>query len=208
MTSDEARQRLILFGANLLKPRKRTDALTLFLAQFKSPIILILLFAAGLSFFLQDPTDALIILVIVLASGLLGFWQERGAADAIQKLLAIVQTRADVLRDGSPKEIPADEIVPGDIILLKAGDAIPGDCLILESQDLFANEAALTGETYPEEKLTGVLPPETSLSQRKNTLFMGTPVVSGTAKAVVVHTGKGTEFGKVSERLALRPPET
>ncbi len=208
LTSDEARQRLIRFGANLLKPRKRTDALTLFLAQFKSPIILILLFAAGLSFFLQDPTDAVIILVIVLASGLLGFWQERGAADAIQKLLAIVQTRADVLRDGSPKEIPADEIVPGDIILLKAGDAIPGDCLILESQDLFANEAALTGETYPEEKLTGVLPPETSLSQRKNTLFMGTPVVSGTAKAVVVHTGKGTEFGKVSERLALRPPET
>ena len=108
LTSDEARQRLIRFGANLLKPRKRTDALTLFLAQFKSPIILILLFAAGLSFFLQDPTDALIILVIVSASGLLGFWQERGAADAIRKLLAIVQTRADVLRDGSPKEIPAE----------------------------------------------------------------------------------------------------
>jgi Mg2+-importing ATPase len=208
LTSGEARQRLIRSGANLLKPRKRTGALMLLLAQFKSPIILILLFATGLSFFLQDPTDAVIILVIVLASGLLGFWQERGAADAIQKLLAMVQTKANVLRDGGPKEIPASEVVPGDVILLKAGDAIPGDCLILESKDLFADEAALTGETYPEEKLAGVLPPETSLGQRKNSFFMGTSVVSGTAKAVVVHTGKDTEFGKVSERLALRPPET
>ena len=208
LTSDEARQRLTRLDANLLKPRKRTDALVLLLAQFKSPIILILLFATGLSFFLQDPTDAVIILVIVLASGLLGFWQERGAADAIQKLLAMVQTRANVLRDGGPKEIPADEVMPGDVILLKAGDAIPGDCLILESKDLFADEAGLTGETYPEEKLAGVLSPETSLGQRKNSFFMGTSVVSGTAKAVVVHTGKDTEFGKVSERLALRPPET
>jgi Mg2+-importing ATPase len=208
LTSDEAQQRLTRYGANLLKPRKRADSLTLLFAQFKSPLILILLFAAGLSFYLRDPTDALVILAIVFASGLLGFWQERGAANAIDKLLAIVRTKAEVLRDGSPKEIPVEAVVPGDIVIFNAGDMIPGDCLILESKDLFVDEATLTGETFPGEKMAGTVPSETPLGQRTNTLLMGTHVVSGTAKAVVVHTGKGTEFGKVSERLALKPPET
>jgi Mg2+-importing ATPase len=192
----------------LLKPRKRSDALTLLLAQFKSPIILILIFAAGLSFFLRDSVSALVILAIIFVSGLLGFWQERGAANAVEKLLAMVQIKATVLRDGASNEIAVEETVPGDIVLLDAGDVVPADCLILESKDLFANEAPLTGETYPVEKSAGILPTETPLSQRTNSLFMGTHVVSGTAKAVLVSTGKETEFGKVSERLKLRPPET
>src|SRR5512144_8698 len=116
LTGTEARQRLARYGANLLRPPKRSDVWTLLLAQFKSPLILILFFATGLSFFLHDPVDALIILTIVLASGLLGFWQERSATSAVEKLLAIVQVRAAVLRDGSPKEIPVEEIVPGDIV--------------------------------------------------------------------------------------------
>lgn len=208
LMSEDARQRLTRYGANLLKPKKRLDALTLLLAQFKSPILLLLLFAVGLSFFLHDPADALIILTIVFASGLLGFWQEWGAADAIEKLLAMVQITATVLRDGNSTEIPIEEIVPGDMVVLTAGDVIPGDCLLLESKDLFVSEAALTGETYPVEKAVGVLSPETPLSQRTNTLFLGTSVVSGSAKAVVVYTGAATEFGRVSERLKLRPPET
>lgn len=208
LTNDEARQRFIRYGANLLKPKKRSNTLTLLLSQFKSPLILILIFAVGLSFFLHDPVNAGIILTIVLVSGLLGFWQERGAANAIEKLLSIVQIKAEVLRDGAMKEIPVEEIVSGDIVILNAGDVIPGDCLIIESKDLFVDEAALTGETYPEDKMPGLLPEETTLAQRTNTLFMGTHVVSGSAKALVVHTGKETEFGKVSERLALRPPET
>jgi len=208
LTNDEARQRFIRYGANLLKPKRRSNTLTLLLSQFKSPIILILIFASGLSFFLHDPVDAGIILTIVLVSGLLGFWQERGAANAIEKLLSIVQIKAEVLRDGAMREIPVEEIVSGDIVILNAGDVIPGDCMIIESKDLFVDEAALTGETYPEDKMPGILPEETTLAQRTNTLFMGTHVVSGSAKALVVHTGKGTEFGKVSERLALRPSET
>ena len=208
LTEQEAGKRLAQYGPNLLKSRKKTDVLTLLLGQFKSPIILILLFAAGLSFFLGDPTDAVIILAIVLASGLLGFWQERGASDAVDKLLAIVQIKAEVLRNGTSREIPVEEIVPGDLVILNAGDVVPGDCLILESKDLFLNEAALTGETYPVEKTVHVLPAETPLSQRTNTLFMGTHVVSGSAKAVIVRTGRATEFGQVSERLVLRPPET
>ena len=208
LTNKEARDRIEQFGSNLLTPKKRTDILTLLLNQFKSPIIIILIFAVILSFFLNETTNALIILAIILISGLLGFWQERGAANAVEKLLALVRIKAMVLRDGKPVEIPVEEIVPGDIIMLSAGDAVPGDCLLLESKDLFVDEATLTGETYPAEKLVGQLPQDTSLSQRTNSLFMGTHVVSGTAKAIVARTGKDTEFGSVSEHLKLRPPET
>jgi Mg2+-importing ATPase len=208
LTGDEARQRLARYGANILKPPKRSDALTLLLAQFKSPIILILFFATGLSFFLRDPVDAFIILSIVLVSGLLGFWQERGASNAVEKLLSIVQIKAAVMRDGSSREIPVEGIVPGDIVILNAGDIVPGDGLVQESQDLFVDEAMLTGETFPVEKAVAVLPAETLLGQRTNALWMGTHVVSGSATALVVRTGKNTEFGKVSERLKLRPQET
>ncbi|QLE49198.1 magnesium-translocating P-type ATPase [Nostoc sp. C057] len=208
LSRQEAQQRLTQYGANSLKQKRQSSTLLLLLNQFKSPIILILMAAAILSSFLGDVIDTIIILTIVLISGLLGFWQERGARDAVTKLLALVQVKATVLRDGQSQEISNEEVVPGDIVLLAAGDSIPGDCLILESKDLSVNEAALTGETYPADKLSGVLPNEVGLSQRTNTLYMGTNAISGTAKAVVVQTGKQTEFGKVSERLKLRPPET
>jgi P-type Mg2+ transporter len=208
LTGQEVKIRLKQYGPNLLKPKKKSTALTLFLAQFQSPIILILIFAAGLSFFLNATTDALIILTIVLISGLLGFWQEWGAADAVEKLLALVQTKATVLRDGVTQEVFVEEVVPGDLVLLSAGGSIPGDCLVLESSDLFVDEATLTGETYPVTKEVGILPAETPLAKRSNVLFTGTHVVSGTAKALVIKTGLETEFGQVSQRLELRPPET
>ena len=100
------------------------------LAQFKNPLILILFFATGLSFFLHESVDVFIILSIVLVSGLLGFWQERGASNAVEKLLSIARIKAAVLRDGTVKEIPAEEIVPGDIVILNAGDIVAGDCLV------------------------------------------------------------------------------
>jgi len=208
LSNAEANQRIKRYGANRLNNKKQTGNLRLFLAQFKSSIILILLFATGLSFYLHDRLDAAIILTIVLISGLLGFWQEKGAASAIEKLLEIVQIKVSVLRGGIATEIPAESLIPGDIILLKAGDVIPGDCLILESDNLFIDEAILTGETYPVEKLPGVLPTETALSQRTNALWMGTHVQSGAATALVVATGQTTEFGKLSLRIKLKAPET
>ncbi|HEY9640192.1 MAG TPA: magnesium-translocating P-type ATPase [Coleofasciculaceae cyanobacterium] len=208
LSPQDAQKRLSEYGANSLRRQRKSHPLTLLLNQFKSPIILILIFAAGLSMFLQDAADAILILAIVLISGLLGFWQERGASNAVEKLLALVQVKATVLRNGQPQEIPSEDVVPGDIVLLSAGKNIPGDCLLLESKDLSINESTLTGETYPLNKVNGVLPADTALSQRTNVLYMGTTVISGSAKAVVVHTGKQTEFGKVSERLKLRPPET
>ncbi|MEO0275293.1 MAG: magnesium-translocating P-type ATPase [candidate division WOR-3 bacterium] len=208
LTGNEAKKRLTLYGANLLKPKKRLNALSLLVSQFRSPIILILLLATGLSFFLRDPIDAFIIFSIVLISGLLGFWQERSASNAVEKLLSIVQIKAVVLRDGNPVEIPIEEVVPGDIVILNAGDLVPGDGLILESKDLFVDEAILTGETFPVEKEAVTLPPDTPLGHRTNSVWMGTHVVSGSATVLIIRTGKDTEFGKISERLKLRHPET
>src|ERR1041384_1355804 len=208
LTGGEARQRLKRYGSNLLKPPKRSDLFTLLFAQFKSPLILILFFATGLSFFLHETVDAFIILAIVLASGLLGFWEERGASNAVEKLLSIVRITTAALRDGSVKEVPVEEIVPGDIVILDAGDIAPADSLIQESKDLFVDEAMMTGETFPVEKAVAVLPVETPLAQRTNALWMGTHVVSGSGKALVIKTGRETECGKLSERLKIRPQET
>jgi len=208
LTTNEATQRLASYGANRLKPQKSSNAFTLLISQFKSPIILILLAATGLSIFLHNLVDASIILTIVVISGLLGFWQEFSASNAVAKLLAIVQIKTAVLRNGKQLEIHIEDVVPGDIVILNAGDIVPGDCLILEEKDVFVDEAMLTGETFPVEKSVAVLPVETALAQRTNTLWMGTHIVSGNAKALVVFTAKETEFGKVSERLKLKPLET
>ena len=164
LSAGEAAARLARFGPNSLRPAKRFTSLSLLLGQFKSPITIILLFATVLAFFLGDPVDAAIILVIILASGLLGFWQESGATNAVARLLAIVQIKSTALRDGQAINVRLEDVVPGDVVLLKAGDVIPGDCLALDSRDLFVDEASLTGETFPVEKKEGVLPDETPLS--------------------------------------------
>ena len=181
LSNQEAKQRLMQYGTNSLKQKRQSTTIILLLNQFKSPIILILMAAAILSGFLGDFLDAVVILVIVVISGLLGFWQEKGAANAISKLLALVDVKARILRDGKIQDIPLADVVPGDVVQVSAGDSIPGDCLILESQMLSVDEATLTGETYPVSKLSGVLPIETGLSQRINSLLMGTHVVSGSA---------------------------
>jgi Mg2+-importing ATPase len=208
LSAADAVSRAKRYADRRLAPKKRTDTVTLLLSQFSSPIVLMLVGAAVISLFLHDRTDAAIILAIVLASGLLGFWQERGAAGAVEKLLSLVEVKAQVLRDGAPHDIPMIDVVPGDVVLLSAGATAPGDCLLLETRNLFADEATLTGETFPVEKSVAVLESGTPLPKRTNAVFMGTHVVSGTATALVVAIGKDTEFGRVSERLKLRPPET
>jgi Mg2+-importing ATPase len=208
LSSEEARRRLDRSRGSRLQGRRKAGALGLLLGQFKSPIILLLLLAAGLSLFLREATDAAIVLAIVLASGLLGFWQEHGAARAVDKLLALVRVGVRVLRDGVQRQAPAEEVVSGDIVLLSAGSTVPGDCRILESRDLSVDEATLTGESFPAAKGAGEAEEEAPVAARTNCLFMGTHVVSGSATALVALTGRETEFGKVSERLRLRPAET
>jgi Mg2+-importing ATPase len=191
-----------------LKARKHS-AWSLLLDQFKNPIILLLLGSATLSFSMPgEQTNAWIIIFILLASGLLGFWQELSAADAVAKLMGMIETKATVIRDGQDREVPLEAIVPGDVLRLSAGHMIPGDCRLIAGRDLFLNEAALTGESFPMEKVPGEVAEHTSLGQRTNSLYLGTHVISGMATAVVVGTGRDTEFGKISERLEHKPPVT
>jgi P-type Mg2+ transporter len=202
----EAKERLA--RASHLKPH-RASALSLLWDQFKSPIILLLFCSAVLSLtLLDDATNGMIIIFILVASGLLGFWQELSAADAVAKLIRMIETRVTVIREEQDYEVPLNETVPGDVVRLRAGDLIPGDCRLLTARDLFVNEAVLTGESFPAEKSCGALPEETPLGQRTNSVFLGTNVISGFATAVVAGTGDETEFGKVSERLEHKQPET
>ena len=208
LTSKDADNRLLKYGKNLLGSKTKTNLISLLASQFKSPIIIIFIFTSILSYFLGQIEDALIIIIIVVVSGLLGFWQEKGASDAVTKLLALVQLRSSVLRDGKDCIIPVEDIVPGDIITLKSGDNIPADCMLITSKDLFVNEATLTGESYPVEKSINTLPEETPIRDRSNCLFTGTFVVSGIATALVLKTGSVTELGKISDRLRRKMPET
>lgn len=196
------------YGPNTFKARSHSSPLILFLSQFKSPITILLIAAAFLSMGLGDFTDASIILIIIIVTCFLGFWQERGAANAVDELLKMVQIRCRLVRDDKENELPVENAVPGDIILLSAGDVIPADSLLLDSKELFIDEAAFTGETYPVEKNVGVIPMDAPLAKRTNSLFMGSLVISGTARALVMRTGKQTEFGKISDKLLLKSPET
>lgn len=208
LTSPEAAGRLTRYGPNLRKQVTRTSPLRPFLNQVRSPLVILLIAAMSLSFALGDHADALIVMAIVLVSSVLGFWQEYRASNAVAALLAVVETRVNVLRDGSEVEVPVSEVVPGDIVILNAGDTIPGDGLLLESKDLFVDESALTGENYPSEKKVGAVSADARQSERTNAVFEGTHVVSGNARALMISTGTQTEFGGISERLRLRAPET
>lgn len=207
LTREEAFQRLKETKTPPPQSLFVTDLL-LFVRQFKSPLVLILIFAVILAATLGEYTNSFIILGIIVLSGSLGFWQERNASHALQKLRAMVQVNATVIRSGSVKDISASEVVPGDILLLNAGDIIPGDSILLEANDLHVNEATLTGESFPSEKAPCVLPEGTPLSKRKNCVFQGTSVVNGTARALVLQTGIRTEFGKISAGLGMHQPET
>jgi P-type Mg2+ transporter len=204
----DAQERLQEVGPNVLTPRRHDSALRLFISQFTSPLVLILIFAAIISAIAGEWTDAIIVLIIVLASAALGFIQEYSASNAVEKLRAQVTIKANVLRDGRVQSIPAEEIVPGDVVLLSAGSLIPADGAVVEARDFFVNQAVLTGETFPVEKKAGPVDAKAGMPEQVNTVFMGTSVRSGTARVLVVQTGSRTAYGQIADRLTLRPPET
>ena len=208
LTQEEIKIRTEKAGAITLAPNSHVSDFWLLFNQFRSPFMALLLFADILSFFLGEHVDAIIIFCIIILSGVLSFWQERGAQNIVRELLAMVKVTAKVLRDGTQQSIDLEKVVPGDIVILSAGDVVPADCLIIEANDLFVNEAMLTGEPYPEEKKLGKLPVDTSLKDRYNCLFKGTHITSGFAKAIVVLTGKDTEFGKIAEKIKPNKVET
>ncbi|MGB4594708.1 MAG: HAD-IC family P-type ATPase, partial [Anaerolineaceae bacterium] len=204
----EADKRLKQYGLNTIGAQQKATALRLLLSQFKSPLVLILIAAALVSGVLGEWVDTTIILVIVLSSTILGFVQEYTAGNAVEKLRSQVTLKSNVLRAGKVTTIPSDQVVPGDVVILSAGSLIPADGVVLEADDFFVNQAVLTGETYPSEKKVATVAANASLTDRINSVFMGTSVSSGTARVIIAQTGKATVFGQVAEKLRLRPPET
>jgi Mg2+-importing ATPase len=184
--------------------RKKSDSrfkkdIKLFFGQFKSPLMLLLIGAVIISAFLGDTSDVFIILFIVVSTGLLSFFQERNASRVVEKLQSMISMKSTVIRDNKTMEINSSFLVPGDVLVFKAGDMIPADCLIMESNELHANEASLTGESYPVRKQAGKLEENTELSKRTNCLWEGTNIVSGNAKALVIQTGNNTIFGSIAQ---------
>jgi Mg2+-importing ATPase len=208
LTQKAANSRLQRLGANVLDATQGATFFGLLLSQFKNPLVLILMAASVISMIAAEWVDAGVVLAIVLGSTLLGFTQEYVASNAIKKLRAKVKIHSNVLRDGRVKTLPTDGVVPGDVVVLSAGSLIPADGVVLESKDFFINQAVLTGETFPVEKKPGVVVASASLSERTNCVFMGTSVSSGTARVLVVQTGKATVFGQIAVKLALRPTMT
>ncbi len=199
---DEARRRLEKFGCNEIKEAKKISAMEIFLGQFKNVLILILLAAVLISALIGEVVDAIVIFIIVFFAAALGFVQEYRAEKAIEALKKLAAPTAMVIRDGVEKEIAARELVPGDAILLGMGDKIPADARLVEAVNLKTEEAALTGESIPVEKNTMPIYAETvQVGDRKNMVHLGTSVVYGRGKGVVVETGMGTEFGKIAGML-------
>ncbi|MBQ8337995.1 MAG: HAD-IC family P-type ATPase, partial [Oscillospiraceae bacterium] len=217
LSSQEAAERLEKNGKNQLKQAKKDSLLKRFLNQLKDPMIIILLIAAFVSaatemaeaaangHAIPFPTDALIILAVVIINSVLGVYQESKAEKAIEALQEISAATSRVLRDGKISSVRSEELVVGDVVLLEAGDAVPADCRIFESASLKIEEAALTGESVPVNKYIDVITPsgdDVPLGDRKNMGYMGSTVVYGRGKAVVTGPGMDTEMGKIADAIA------
>jgi Mg2+-importing ATPase len=209
LATEEAGKRLELYGANEVAVRKRRATAIEFLLQFRSPLILLLIFAGAVSLYFGEAIDSVIIFTIIIASASLDFYQQSKAHQAAELLRSKLVSTCTALRDGAKREVKFTEVVPGDILYFSAGDMIPADSRILSAKDFFVNQSALTGESFPVEKITVPLAEAgTSLTDWTNMAFTGSSVVSGTATAVVGRTGSFTEYGKIAKTLASRGEET
>ena len=190
LTEEEARKRLQKYGYNILTEVKRRSILELILSQFKNHILILLLFAALISFLIGEEIQAFAILLAVFISIAFGVILEYKADESLEKLYKLTEKRVTVIRDGEPKLIPAKEVVPSDLLLLTAGSYIAGDAKVIEANNLAVDESSLTGESLPVEKAVG------------DKVFAGTYVVRGIGKAIVEKTGKQTEFGRLGKTLS------
>ncbi len=208
LTELEASARLARYGPNVLGEAPRRAVLFQFIARFKNPLIVLLLAASTLEAATRDFVGSTIIIVVVALSVSLDFVQEHRAGRAADRLRKAASVRASVVRDGHDREVPADEIVPGDVVRLAAGDLVPADGKLLESRDLFVNQALLTGEPYPVEKRASRGPQPAAGATAADAVVMGSSVVSGNGRFVVRETGSRTEVGQIGSALARPPPAT
>jgi P-type Mg2+ transporter len=208
LTDADAARRLEEFGPGELRADRPLSRLRVLGRQVESPLLLLLVFAAGAAALTAEWADAAIVLVIVVATVALGYSREYRAQSAAAALRARVRTRASVVREGRTLAVAREQIVPGDIITLAAGSLVPADAVILEAADFFVSESALTGESFPVEKRAGPVAAGAGVAARTNCVFLGTNVRSGLARCLVVDTGPATELGAIAGRLARRPPDT
>ncbi|MDP2929986.1 MAG: HAD-IC family P-type ATPase, partial [bacterium] len=202
LTNLEANQRLKEVGRNTLPQEKPYSKIRLFLSQFHSPLMYILLTTVVISFLLKHYSDSIFIIIVLLINTIVGFFQENKANQSLLVLKKMVKIRARVWRDGNEKEIDSEELVIGDVVLLKAGDKVPADGRIIESKGLKINEASLTGESQTVEKKTDDIIPESApLPERTNMVFMGTITEEGRATIMVVATGINTQIGEIVSLL-------
>ncbi|MCH7828455.1 cation-transporting P-type ATPase [Patescibacteria group bacterium] len=190
------------YGLNTLPEDKPLSPLVLFLRQFKSPLIFILVIAGSVTFWLQEYTDSIVIFSAVLLNTAIGYFQENKASKALFELKKILQQKALVVREGTEREILQEDLVPGDLIVLTEGNKVPADCRILESFELRINEAVLTGEWLASEKKPMVLERKTPLADRDNMAYMGSVVAAGKGKALVIATAQRTELGRISKLIS------
>jgi Mg2+-importing ATPase len=208
LSRTDAADRLARYGTNELRGRQQVSRLDVLIRQLLSPLLLLLVFAAGASAVTGEWLDATIVVTIVTATVAFAYSREYSAQAAAAALRARLRVRSTVLRDGRAEQIPSEEIVPGDVVLLAAGSLVPADAVLLEATDFVVSEAVLTGESFPVQKTPGVLDASAALVERTNCVFLGTNVRSGTARGLVVATGPATEFGAIAHRLTSRPPDT
>jgi Mg2+-importing ATPase len=208
LSRTEAEALLRRHGPNAVDERTSIAVWRLVLRQFASPLVLILVAGALISAVLTSWVDAATILAIVLMSAALGFWQELGASKAVERLRSRLALNARVRRDGVPRLLPVRELVPGDLVELRAGSLVPADGVVLEARDFLVTEASLTGETLPVEKHAGDVEPTAPLQARTNCVFLGSSVRSGTALVLVTRTGSNTVLGELASGLKAREPET
>ncbi len=202
LSQSEAASRLTRDGPNELRQKEPPGAARLLLEQFKSPVIWVLLAACGVSVALGHVFDAIAIGTIVVVNAVIGFFQEYRAERALLALRSLTAPHAKVVRDGAVKQVPAREVVEGDLLVLEAGDLVPADARLCEAHQLAANEATLTGESMPAQKSTAAAAPGAPLAERQDTIFMGTAIATGTGRALVAATGMKTELGRVAHLLA------
>jgi len=202
LNSEEVEKRKKLFGKNKFSEEKeKFFKLKLFFSQFKSPLIYLLLFSALITLFLKKWQDSIVIFFAVLVNGIFGFLEENKTNNTLKKLKKILVSKATVIRNGKIQKILQEDLVPGDIILMKAGDKIPADARLIQTINFRVSQAILTGEWIPSEKNIRKLPPDTQLGDRENMVYMGCLVESGQAKGVVTAIGRKTETGRIFSLL-------
>lgn len=207
LSTTEAARRLQEFGANEIARQQGASAWRLLLAQFSSPVIWLLFGACAVSAVLGELADAIAIGAIVIVNGLVGFFQEYRAERAVLALRSMTAPRARVMRDGHTTELPASQVVPGDVLVLEAGDIVAADARLLEAHALSTIEAALTGESLPTEKSTQPARANAPLAERRDCVFLGTSVATGSGAAEVIATGMRTELGHIAHLLATATDE-